>query len=942
MSHREIQLRGVSVHNLKEVDLDLPRHQLICFCGVSGSGKTSLALDTLYAEGQRRYIETFSAYTRQFLERLEKPDAERIDGIPPAIAVTRKDPSRSSRSTIASSTDVADYLRLLLAKVGQCECLQCGQLVTRDSPESTTADVAPRTVRRMVCFPLSFGDDDSLPSLAEVGAELREDGYVRAILDGRTWRLEEPPPDASSQELLVMVDRVGAEVDVARLQESVETCFEYGGRCVVLCEATADSQQAAGKPEPVDGRDFWRLEYSSDFSCSQCGIDYPVPEPRLFSFNSPLGACPTCEGFGNIVDVDMDLVVPDPSKPLKDGAIAPWTTPAYCHELEELAELADDYNIPMDVPYRELPEPALTLIREGIPERAFGGLNGFFAWLDRRKYKTHIRIFLSRWRSYRSCPDCHGARLRPGALATRLAGMNMADIMQMQVSDADRFFRELELTDHQHSVGHMMLSQVQAQLSYLVAVGLGYLTLDRPIRTLSGGEAQRVALTSALGSGLVNMLYVLDEPTAGLHPADVEPLVEAIKGLARRRNTVVVVEHEEAMLRAADHLVEIGPAAGERGGEVVFEGGLAELLEDEESITGQYLSGRRVLSAPTGRRQPDHGWIRLTNARGNNLRGIDVEFPLGVLCLVTGVSGAGKSSLVHDTLYGALCDRKHKDNVKPLPYDDIFGDGQIDEVVMVDQSPIGRSPRSNPVTYVKAFDAIRAVFAETTEARTHNYTPGHFSFNVDGGRCPECNGDGYLKKDMQFLADVYMTCPACGGARYRDEVLDVLYRNRSIADVLDMTVREAFSFFRGQTKVQAKLKQLIDVGLDYLRLGQPANTLSAGESQRVKLAAYLSASSRNRTLFLLDEPTNGLHYSDIVQLLDAFDALLAVGHSLIIVEHNLQLMQAADYIIDVGPGAGAQGGQVVVQGTPERVAQTPESLTGQFLARCNLANADAG
>ncbi|MCA9177089.1 MAG: excinuclease ABC subunit UvrA [Planctomycetales bacterium] len=966
MTTRAIQLRGVAVHNLREIDLDLPHHQLIVFCGVSGSGKTSLALDTLYAEGQRRYIETFPAYTRQFLERLEKPDAEQIDGIPPAIAVTRKDPSRSSRSTIASSTDVADYLRLLMAKVGECVCSNCQIPVTKDSPESAAASLMGIGQRMMVCFPVAdSGNGRERPALEDIRRDLREEGYVRALLvapsngtgpqAAQTWRLEEPATDDPSSEVLAVVDRLGADVDFPRLQESLETAFEAGhNRCTVLLEAlgslaTSDTSPSVGERPlgaaaklELDGRQYHRLEFSASLSCGQCGANYPAPEPRLFSFNSPLGACSMCEGFGNVVDIDMDLVVPDPSKTLREGAIAPWTTPAYSHELDELIALADDYKVPLDVPFRDLPDSALRIIHEGVLKRDFGGLQGFFAWLERRKYKTHIRIFLSRWRSYRPCPECQGARLRPEALATRLNGQNVADIMRMKIDEAHAFFAALELEHSRAATGRMMLDQVRDQLGYLGSVGLGYLTLDRPIRTLSGGEAQRVALTSALGSGLVNMLYVLDEPTAGLHPADVARLVGAVGRLRDRRNTVVVVEHEEMMLRSADHLVEIGPGAGERGGEVVFEGPIEQMLRSDESVTGQYLSGRRVIATPAKRRQPDHGWLRLTNVSGNNLQNIDVELPLGVLCLVTGVSGAGKSTLVHDTLYGALCQRKRKDGPRPLPFDDIFGDGQIDEVVMVDQSPIGRSPRSNPVTYVKAFDAIRAVFAETLEARTHNYSPGHFSFNVDGGRCPECDGDGYIKRDMQFLADVYMTCAACGGSRYRPEILEVHYRNRSIADVLDMTVREAFSFFRGQTKVQAKLKQLIDVGLDYLRLGQPANTLSAGESQRVKLAAYLSAASRNRTLFLLDEPTNGLHFSDIVQLLDAFDALLAVGHSLIIVEHNLQLMRAADYLIDLGPGAGDAGGRIVAQGTPEMVASQEQSVTGRFLRECGVGHQDAG
>jgi excinuclease ABC subunit A len=673
-------------------------------------------------------------------------------------------------------------------------------------------------------------------------------------------------------------------------------------------------------------------------ACEECGIEYPKPEPQLFSFNSPLGACPTCEGFGNLIDLDMDLIVPDPRKTLQEGAIAPWNTPAYAHELEELLRLAPDYNLPVDVPFRSLDDAQRRLIREGVPERNFGGLEGFFAWLERRKYKMHLRVFLSRWRSSRPCPECLGDRLRPATLAIKLGGMNIAEISRLKIIEAIEFFRSLELTPRERIVGRMMLEQVESRLRFLETVGVGYLTLDRPLKTLSGGEMQRVALTSALGSSLVNMLYVLDEPSVGLHPRDTDRLFEAVCRLRDRGNSVVVVEHEETFVRGADHVIEVGPGAGDHGGQIVFQGTPAELQEPQQSLTGEYLTGRRSSAAPERRREATHGWIRLTGATGNNLKDISVDFPLGVLCVVSGVSGAGKSTLVQDTLYPALCSRKRKDAIKPLPFGDVLGDGQIDDLILVDQSPIGRSPRSNPVTYIKAFDAIRAVFAETLEARTHNYSAGHFSFNVDGGRCSACEGDGFVQIDMQFLADVYMKCSQCQGRRYRKEILDVTYRGKNIAEVLEMSVRKAFSFFRGQDKVQKRLKRLMDVGLDYLKLGQPANTLSAGEAQRLKLAGYLASAKRQRTLFLLDEPTTGLHFSDIVKLLDCFDALISVGHSLIVVEHNLQLMKAADYIIDLGPGAAEQGGEVIATGTPEEIAACPHSETGRFLARAMQAD----
>ncbi len=943
-----ISLRGVRVHNLKSIDLDIPRGKLVVFCGLSGSGKTSLALDTLYAEGQRRYIESFSAYTRQFLDRLEKPEADRIDGLPPAIAVTGSVGSRSSRSTVGTATEVLDYLRLLFAKIGKVICRQCGREVRRDTPQSVAAILAelPSGTRYM----LAFAVEASGGLLSDTVATLREEGFVRAIVGEKVLSLDEASTEYSvlrtqnSDSICIVVDRLSAgNATEQRIRDSLEAAFSKGnGTCFAFVEAKDDqadckspssqpSSEGRGGHVTIDGRLWRRMAFTTALACADCGIEYIPPEPRLFSFNSPLGACPKCEGFGNISSVDMKLVVPDPSKSIREGAIAPWNTPAYAHELEELLVLAPDYGLPVDVPYSELTSAQRKLIQRGVPERKFGGLDGFFAWLQRKKYKMHIRVFASRWRSYRLCPECGGTRLRPEALDARVGGRNIAEISAMQVSEAAAFFQHLEISDFDRRVSRTMLQQVQSRLGYLESAGLTYLSLDRTMRTLSSGEMRRVALTSALGSSLVNMLYVLDEPSSGLHPADIEPLVLSIQKLRDRGNTVVVVEHEEAMIRAADRVVEIGPGAGERGGRIVFQGTPAELEACPESLTGDYLAGRRGAIEKSSRRPPNRGAISLAGARGNNLKSVNVEFPLGMLCLVTGVSGSGKSTLVEDTLYPALCRRLRKDAPEPLPYDDVFGDGQIDDVILVDQSPIGRSPRSNPVTYLKIFDEVRNVFAATIEARTRNYDASHFSFNLDAGRCGTCQGDGFLKIDMQFLPDVYMKCGTCRGTRYRDEILGVTYRGRNIAEVLDMTVREAFTFFRGRAKLQARLKRLIDVGLDYIRLGQPANTLSGGEAQRLKLAAYTSRAKRGRCLFILDEPTTGLHFSDVVQLLDCFDALLAVGHSLIVVEHNLQVMKAADYIIDLGPGAADRGGRIVAKGTPEEVARCAESVTGRFL-----------
>ena len=941
---QQVELRGVRVHNLKAIDLDLPRGQLIVFCGVSGSGKTSLALDTLYAEGQRRYIESFSAQARQFLERLEKPDADRIDGLPPALAVTRKSTTRSNRATIASATETADYLRLLYAKIGRVFCRGCGRPLRQETPQSAAEQLAdlPEGTRYLLTFARRVPPGETLETVA---AELQASGFVRLIAGGSLVHLAEGAwatsvavagsPGAGPREeivLQVVTDRLTAgRVSLPRLRDSLEIAFSHGaGSCYAWIQQQ-DASSAGPELWPIDGGWWRRLAFHTAFRCEDCGRDYPEPEPRLYDYNSPLGACPQCEGFGDTVAVDLDLVVPDRSKSLRGGAIAPWNSPAYAHELVELLALADDFGLPVDRPYGELREEHLRIVHEGVPERNFGGLRGFFAWLERHTYKVQVRAFLARWRSYRRCPACGGKRLRDEALATRVGGKDIAEFCQLSIAEARDFVRALPLADAERQVARTLLDQVHARLGYLGDVGLGYLPLDRTIRTLSGGEAQRVAMTATLGSNLVNMLYVLDEPSVGLHPCDVERLSDALVRLRDRGNTIVVTEHETALLRRADHVVEFGPGAGECGGQIVFQGTPQALLAPQASLTGEYLSGRRGVSHPQRRRPTNRGVIQLTGARGNNLKNLTVNFPLGVLCLVTGVSGAGKSTLVHETLYGALCRRKRREVAMPYPFEDVFGDGQIDDVLLVDQSPIGRSPRSNPVTYIKAFDPIREVFAGTIEARTHNYPASHFSFNVEGGRCEACKGDGSVEIDMQFLPDVYVKCAQCNGTRYRRQILDVTYRGRNIAEVLEMTVREAFGFFRGQRKVQAKLKQLIDVGLDYLRLGQPATTLSSGEAQRLKLAAYMSAATRNRTLFLLDEPTTGLHFADIVKLLDCFDTLLSVGHSLVVVEHNLQLMTAADWLIDLGPGAAEAGGEIVVQGTPETVAQCERSVTGRYL-----------
>lgn len=940
-----ISIRGCRVHNLRNIDLDLPRGKLIALCGLSGSGKSSLALDTLYAEGQRCYIESFSSYTRQFLARLDKPDCDSISGIPPAVAVTRAGASKTNRSTVATATEIADHLRLLYAKCATLFCTSCGQRVTADDPSVVAEQLALIESRGMIGFPVWLPDRKSA---SEILLGLQQAGFLRLLSGGQLFHLSDSDRvtlaktiGRKGSECVVIVDRISPGTELTRLTESIETAMTEGhGKAIVLIESGLNESGQSNPPAltsghlvSIDGRDWHRRLVSDKRRCDQCDLDFHDPVPRLFNFNNPLGACEKCEGFGDLVDVDMDLVVPDKSLSLADGAIAPWRTPSYVHELEELLELAKDYDLPTDIPFAKLKKKQLQLIHQGVPERNFGGLDGFFAWLDRKKYKMHIRIFASRFRSYRTCDGCNGKRYNASALAYKIGDRNIADIFDMPACDAAEFFQHAPLQEREKKIAAEPLRQVIDRIGYLQSVGLGYLQLDRPLRTLSGGETQRVALTGALGGNLVNMLYVLDEPTAGLHPKDVAQLVKSIRALRDRGNTVIVVEHNETMIETADRVIEIGPGAGAAGGQVVFQGTPKQLLRDRNSLTGQYLSGRRGQTLRHHQQRTSRGRITLRGASGNNLQNIDVDFPLNVLCVVTGVSGSGKSSLVQDTLFEAIKTEKLGQRAKPLPYRSISGLGQIQDCVLVDQSPISRSPRSCPVTYMKAFDAIRKVFADSVEARACGLTASHFTFNSDKGQCPECEGAGVLEIDMQFLADVSMQCPECRGTRFRDDILKARYRDRSIADVLAMSAAEAYQFFRGATKVQARLKRMIDVGLGYITLGQSATTLSSGEGQRLKLAAFLAAAKRKRTLFVMDEPTTGLHFDDLIRLVDCFDALIADGHSLLVVEHNPLLMLSADHIIDLGPGAGSSGGNIVATGPPTEIANNPNSETGKALAK---------
>ncbi|GIW96694.1 MAG: UvrABC system protein A [Pirellulaceae bacterium] len=950
-----IRARGVRVHNLKGVDVDIPRGALVAICGVSGSGKTSLALDTLYAEGQRRYIESFSAYTRQFLERITKPDFDGIEGLPPSLAVTRVRSVRGNRSTVGTASDVLDYLRVLMSHASYLICHQCQRPVHRWTTEEVAKWIGSGSPswRMMLAFPIHWEDAGER---ASVLSDLQSDGFVRFVAGEHTVQLSDDRdrlvrcfPEAGMA--WCVVDRLRGGADSSRLMDSIETAFERADEIAVFVDQPADvvarsprgdadsaadsseaSRQEAGpwvEAMSIDEMPWSICRFSTVQRCLPCGIDYPDPHPPLFSFNHALGACPQCEGFGDTVEWDLDLIVPDKQRSLAAGAIACWNSPAYEPWLLELLDVADELGIRVDVPFEQLTDREKAILFHGDAGTGFSGLDGFFRYLESKKYKMHVRVFLSRWRSYRQCSACQGARLNPIALSFRLGGYSLAQLCDQKIERLIEIIEQLQLTPRQLAATHTAVEQLLSRLRYLQRVGLGYLQLSRPLRTLSGGEAQRTALTAALGSNLCHLLYVLDEPSVGLHPADVQQLVECVKELARRGNTVLVVEHEEDMVRSADTVIEVGPSAGRAGGEIVFAGSQSQFLKSS-CLTAQFLTGRRAVPIPAQRRSPE-GYLEISGCRGHNLQHLTVQIPLGVLCVVTGVSGSGKSTLVQDTLYPALANRLSDAQERPLPFDKLTGVGLIKECILVDQSPVSRSPRSNPVSYVKAFDPIRQVFASTWEAKSRNWTAGHFSFNSELGRCDHCRGDGVLQIDMQFLADIVMTCPTCGGTRYRSDVLQVKYRGQTIADVLEMSAEEAKDFFRGESKVQQRLQVLIDVGLGYLPLGQSATTLSAGEAQRLKLAGFLATASSKKTLFLLDEPTTGLHPHDIVRLLSCFDSLLQRGHSLLVVEHNVHLMAAADHLIDLGPGAAEEGGRIVAAGTPEYLATVPQSRTAPYL-----------
>jgi excinuclease ABC subunit A len=959
MTEEAIIVRGARVNNLKNVTFSVPIEKLTVVTGVSGSGKSSLAFDTVYAEGQRRYVESLSAYARQFLERMDKPDVDEVRGIPPAIAIRQKNSTRNPRSTVGTQTEVYDYLRLLYARVGTTFCRVCGREVHHDSPESSAQEVLDTLAegtRFYVLFPAEAGmrretegegngkNGAGKKRTAKSGAKaqansaatdaravtahvmsLMQRGFTRLYTRGEIIELRTPDDyrRADFSGVFVLVDRLVARADVReRLVDSFETCFVEGhGQAVV---ETAETEPRA-------------LRFSERFECKYDGTLYAQPEPRLFSFNNPYGACPTCQGFGNTIGLDLDLVIPNPQLSLSEGAIEPWTKPQHDWARAELRRFCKQEGISMDVPFAELSRAQQRVIVEG--KGGWDGVRGFFEWLETKKYKLHVRVFLSKYRGYTLCPECGGGRLRQEARDVRVGGSTLPDVCRLSIKDSAVFFDELQLTPEQTAIADKVLFEIRRRLKFLVDVGLDYLTLDRLASTLSGGEAQRIQLATNLGSALVGALYVLDEPSIGLHPRDSERLIKLLHNLRDIGNTVLVVEHDVEMMRAADHILDIGPAAGEMGGRVVYEGDYAGLLKDASTLTGKYLRGESEIKEPKQRRAPKKKRLSVRGAREHNLQGIDIDIPLEVLTVVTGVSGSGKSTLVHDVVYAGLKKQRGEWQGQVGSFHKLDGGQHLDDVILVDQSPIGRTPRSNPVTYIKVYDAVRELFASTRDAQARGFDPSFFSFNVPGGRCDVCEGDGTVTVEMQFLADVELVCEECKGTRFKPQILDVRYRSKNINDVLSMTVREAMTFFRDVNKIANRLKVLDDVGLGYLRLGQSATTLSGGEAQRVKLAAHLSKRTGARTLYIFDEPTTGLHFDDINKLLTAFRTLIEAGGSLLVIEHNLDVIKTADYCIDLGPEGGDRGGRVVAEGTPEEIMRAPESHTGRFL-RAHLAQSN--
>ena len=929
-----IRIRGARQHNLKNINLDIPRDKMVVITGLSGSGKSSLAFDTIYAEGQRRYMESLSSYARQFLGQMDKPDVDYIEGLSPAISIDQKTTSRNPRSTVGTVTEIYDYLRLLFARVGHPHCPRCGKPVNQQSLDQMLDQLLalPERTKLLIMAQAVRGKKGEHKKLLE---HIRKEGYTRLRIDGEIRDAgEEIQLEKNKKHTIeVVIDRLIIRPEIRpRMAESMEVALKMG--------------QGVAYVQIVDGE---QLMFSQNFACEDCGISLPEITPRMFSFNSPFGACPVCSGLGSQMEMDLELVLPDKAKSLAEGAIAPMSTNVKGYYMRQMDALVQKYGCTLDTPWQEMPAKLQQKLLYGTGEEIleFGYENMFGQYkihripfegvmniLNRRYRESESDTMREEYENYMSvnlCPECHGARLKPEVLAVTIGGKNIQQVTDMPVAQCQEFFQQVEFSDRERTIGQQVLKEINARLGFLAKVGLEYLTLSRAAGTLSGGEAQRIRLATQIGSGLVGVLYILDEPSIGLHQRDNNKLLEALKNLRNMGNTLLVVEHDEDTMRVADHIVDIGPGAGSQGGYVVAQGTAEEIMAVPESVTGQYLSHKKFIPVPEKRRQGNGNFLEILGAEENNLKNVHLKLPLGVFTVITGVSGSGKSTLINEILYKAVASKLYRIKGRPGKFKKLLGMENVDKVIDIDQSPIGRTPRSNPATYTGVFDLIRTLFSQCSEAKMRGYKPGRFSFNIKGGRCETCKGDGIIKIEMHFLSDVYVPCEVCGGARYNQETLEVKYKGKSIADVLDMTIEEAVEFFKNVPRIANKLQVLQDVGLGYVKLGQSATTLSGGEAQRVKLATELSRRSTGRTLYILDEPTTGLHTADIHKLLEILQRLVNGGDSVVVIEHNLDVIKSADYIVDLGPEGGDKGGTIVAQGTPEEIVKVKASYTGKFL-----------